>query len=276
MRPAAIEPLERAIYHANPEIRPIARDLSRDLRKNAGLQDILRFVRASVAKVRTRWEARDFKDLESETRKAFEPVPLRYVHYAPRKKIGDHLETDDQENKVGFKPYDPSGGSEDLLTENVASALNKEGGITFIAVNDGEQPTYERAKSAARQSDVLMFTLPDKEGWSSYIVVQVQNDFFVPAEGVVFHVELTRLTWTSLPEHLKVTPDVAGGVRIDQFAAPGTSQGFLRVGDRVRTVNGSTVGTESDFKKALADQPYLRLDIDRDGKAFTVEVKTTP
>jgi hypothetical protein len=133
-------------------------------------------VRAAIGAIRSAWLKREYGNVEEGIKKAFAAVDVEvtYAHYAPKLAVGDHLESDNGEEFLKFKPLGRLGGKRDLLTQEVVDALNEGEGIVGL--------DWERAVVPKRTHDLfghgkcLVFTLPHgtadgKPAWSAYVVV---------------------------------------------------------------------------------------------------------
>ena len=287
----AVPALRKALYHEEPEIRVQAKEILKAIQKKLALKPVLDPLVAAVAKVRARWTARDFDDLESVVREAF-PSP-GYVHYVPKKEIGPRMESDSGGPAGGgFKPLVGTGGARDVLTLPIAQALDLDG-LVFL---DGRLQKTE-------VSDVLLFTLPDRQGWTAYVVVKVSGPPPAARKGLVFVADQfnsrllaaaeSRQVWgidpgeiewaranldAILSGHASFEAAAGGGLRTS-FVLPGgilAARG-LQAEDVIRDINGQPVNSMDDLRSALkAAETGLRVTITRAGKPIVLEARPMP
>ena len=292
----ALPPLRKALYHEEPDVRVQAKELVKAIQRKLALKPFLDPILASIGKVRARWKARDFDDLEAAAREAFQPTELLYFHYVPKKEIGARLESDSGcAAGGGFRPLQP-GGLRDLLTPAIAQALDGGPGVVFL--NARLQSTDV--------SDVILFTLPDRTGgWSAYGVVRVAGAPPAAQKGVVFAADRFRsrllasadsrqvwgldedeIDWVRanfdeiLAAHVTLAPQAGGGLRVNAVAPGGiaASRGFL-AGDLIRDLNGQPLNTVADLKAmvdGIGKQNGARFTVERGGKPVILEYRPLP
>ncbi len=292
----ALEVLERALYPEEPEVRYQAKELLKAIRWAVQVESRVAPVREGVRRTRERWAARDFKEIGEAAREAFRPLELAFVHYAPKLEVGDRLETDTEEGPRGFRPFDRTGGRRDLLTAEVVRALDKNDGLVFL----GE------AREPVDRSDVFNFTLPDRKGWSAWLVVQLvsrkdgrpaaasyrgeryRSRLLASSESrLVWGIDPDEADWASanfeaaLAAQLRVSPQ-ARGVRLDEVASGSLfhARGLL-AGDLVRDLNGQAVRSLEDVRAILVSpaskgRTGLRLGLEREGRSLVLEYRVLP
>jgi hypothetical protein len=264
MGSSALAPLEQALYHEDPEVRVQSQVVARVVRRRAEIQGSLAFVRAAVKIVRAHWSARDFTDISAVVRDAFDPEVPALIHYVPRKSIGDAFD-------MLRKPLEAQGVHNlvathdmDTLTPALVAELDKDDGILFLG-----------DKAAIRDlSGICLFTLPDKVGWSAYVVVGVPelsnpNDPFVPAFACA------QGDLSDFFDAARLAPQPGGGVKVSEFDPEFSRLGkALKKGDVVRALDGTPTNAAPELLR-LADRPggSHTMTVDRDGKVFTAEFK---
>ncbi|HEX7901467.1 MAG TPA: hypothetical protein VF950_27155 [Planctomycetota bacterium] len=109
---------------------------------------------------------------EEMIRKAFAPVELTYVRYVAQLEIGDHLESNNEEEFGKFKPLSRLGGKRDLITEDVFQALREKDGIVGFD-EDWTLVVPAPADDLTTFGRTLIFTLPDDgtPSWKTYVVI---------------------------------------------------------------------------------------------------------
>ncbi len=115
--------------------------------------------------------------IEQTIRAAFAPVQLTYVRYVPVLDIGDHLESNNDEEFGKFKPLTRLGGKRDLLTEEVVQGLQTRDGVAGCN-GEWDFVVPGPADDLTTLGRTLIFTLPDgtlrADGtphWTSYVVI---------------------------------------------------------------------------------------------------------
>ena len=293
---AALPALRKALYHENPEIRVQAKEILKSIQKRMAVAPAVEQVRKAVAKLRARWAARDFDDLEIAAREAFAPRALQHVQYVPKKEIGPRLESESGGPPGGgFRPLQ-TGGARDVLTREIADALDGRDGLVFL----------DASRRVTELSDVLLATLPDRDGkWSAYVVLRVAPipSSPVPATSyrgdafksrllastdnrAVWGVDMAELDWVQanleevLTRHVTLVPAPAAGLRVASLLQGGVphARGVLE-GDVVRELNGQPVSTVAELRLALqklGDAQGLRIAVERDGKPVVLEYRPLP
>ncbi len=147
---AALPALDKALYHEEPEVRTQTREIAREIRARAEGEAWIKPIRAAVKKVRERWTKRDFTDISEVVYEAFNRE-IRSVHYVPKREIGDRFE------------WSTDGEGPDVLPREFVAALDKGDGMAFVDAGGG----------LIDRSGMLIFTLPDKSGWSAYVIVRL-------------------------------------------------------------------------------------------------------
>jgi len=252
--PDALKALERALYHDDPEVRVQSQAVAKAVRRLADLEVPLAFTRAAVKIVRARWTARDFTDFEQTVLDAFQPEPPTAVHYVPRKTIGNEFDAIvDQKDWPGKK---------DVLTAELVAALDRNDGILFVD-NTGDPTDL---------SPNLLFTLPDKVGWSAYVVVDLPS-FKDPANAL-------RAASTAVEEDVwaffrgsTLTPRPEGGLEIVAADPKNPLARLFKKGDVIHTLNRVPVTAVKDLAPLSHPGKYL-LRMSREGKLFTWELQT--
>jgi hypothetical protein len=257
----ALGPLDRALYHEDPEVRIQSQAIARQLRRRAEVQPSTAFVRAAVKIVRARWVARDFGDFEQCVRDAFDPEQPFYVHYVPRKSVDGSFDT--FLNDGQRMSFNSIRGMKDLLTPAMVAALDQDDGILFL---DPHGEIRDLAEGC-------VFTLPDRVGWSAYVVVCL-SEIRVPGAVLATYVceksqplaFFRSATFSSQP---------GGGLKLGDLDATYADMArVLRKGDVLRALNGTPLDAVPDLLR-LAEQASgtLRLTLERDGKVFSIEIK---
>jgi hypothetical protein len=294
----ALEPLDKALYHENPDVRVAARDLARLIRKDLeGQAEVARAraaaepVRAAVKKVRERWAARDFKSLEQAVRDAFAPMRVSTAHYVPKKEIGPEFRLAGvryvPEKKTGatFRPEGQEPQPSDVLTRELMEALDKEGGIVFLDM-EGRVPVI------AEFAWTFLFTLPDRQGWSAYVFVEAGPQ--VVLKSRLLASADTRQVWGLDPEALRdatafvrklLTEGVQTaegdpeGLKVKTVPSGSFAAGLgLQEGDVIQDVNGQPVRKLADIPGVAAPSALsgVRLVLLRSGKPFVLEYRPLP
>lgn len=272
----AVHPLKKAFYHENPDVRVEAMALWKIIRSDLEIQASLMPVRDAVRRVRDRWKARDFDDLEAVAREAFKGLDPHIVHYVPKKEIGGRFQ-------AGLRE-----GTADALTTDLEEALGREEGLVCVDP-EGKRVPY---------SNVVLFSLPDRKGWSAYMVVQVRgagpartpqnfkSQLLASAEmRQVWGLDPDEIAWLDanaeliLTRDLQLKPHSSGGLKIDRVE-PGSfpANRGLQAGDIVRDLNGTPVNAVKDLwaflgSAALRKSGALRVTLEREGKPFLLEFR---
>jgi len=291
----ALPSLDKALYHENPDVRISARDLAKDIRKELAAKAAIAKaqadsapIREGVRKVRERWTARDFTDMEEVVRDAFKPAKLAVIRYVPRKQLGTQF-------LVGKSNVN----SRDSLSRELADALDAQDGLVFVSNADHAVIAY---------GSTFLFTLPDKKGWSAYVYAEtVPGTPVVNRKGHPYVVETynTRLlasadnrqVWGLDPDEIEwvdqnfeqiidkeiqLSPHAGGGLKVEKVSAGsiGSTRGLL-AGDIVKDVNGQSINAVKDLKTlfdnpALRQQSGLRITLERAGKPLVLEYRPLP
>jgi hypothetical protein len=248
--PAALGPLERAIYHENPEVRVASQNVVTIVRRAEEIRPTLEFNRAAIKIARARWTARSFTDLEVAVTEAFDPDEPPTVHYVPRKSVGTSFE------------MGRDGGDKDRLTPEIVAALDRGDGIVYL---DGKGKPVDLGP-------LCLFTLPDKVGWSAYVIADLmkrdpEDVFFISvvvAEGegdLAFQAE-------------GLAPRPEGGLKILDVSPNGTFARVFKKGDVLLSVNGKAPAGLRDLEPLCVAAPKpVVLMIERDGKVFPAGVR---
>jgi hypothetical protein len=259
---AALTPLERALYHEDPEVRVQSQAVAKVIRRRTEIQGSLAFVRAAVKIVRARWSARDFTDFSALVNNAFDPEQPGLIHYVPRKSIGDVFDLLRDPAQAHLLPGMKVSGDRDSLTPALVAALDKGDGILFL-------------DAACRQADLAtscVFTLPDKVGWSAYVVVGLPN-LAIPG-GLVLETACAQGELADFFDAATLAPEARGGVKLTEVS-PNYARlvGIIKKGDVLRSLNGSPTNSVPELLR-LADGPVVgTLVLDRDGKELAVQIK---
>jgi hypothetical protein len=258
----ALAPLERALYHEDPEVRVQSQVVARVVRRRAEIQGSLAFVRAAVKIVRAHWSARDFTDISAVVRDAFDPEQPGFVHYVPRKSIGAAFD-------MARKPLETQGVHEllathdrDALTTALVAALDKDDGILFL----GDKAAISDL------SGICVFTLPDKVGWSAYVVVGIPE--LASPDAPAMNLACGPGELADFFDAARLTPQPGGGVKLSEFDPEFSHLAkALKKGDVVRALDGTPTNAAPELLH-LADRPAgtTTLTVDRDGKVFTVAI----
>lgn len=310
---AALEALDKAYYHENPNVRSIAKELAQAIRERVKVQDFIAAVQARVRTVRAHWIARDFKDIGRVTQDAFSPIRVDYVHYVPKKEIGDHLEANDGNIMSHFFPLSGEGGTRDLLTREVAEALDRNGGLVFLKpVNNSGMKRWswlgaarepsEKARLIVDWSPACIFTLPDKKDWSAYILVWMAEGSLSAESHSYAASEKSRLLTSSdvrqvwgidpkeaewacahlkgiLDDDLTLSPNESG-LKIDRVAEGSIAEvRGLRAGDLVKEINSQPVRTLAEATAVLngiQKNTVLRIVLERAGKTLVLDYRPLP
>ncbi len=280
---AALPALRKAVYHEIPDVRVEAQALARLVREDIELEAALAPVRRAVEKIRELWKARDFDDLEQAAREAFRSLSPGTVRYVPRKEIARAF-------RVGLRE-----GDTDTLTAELSAALDRDG-LVCVDPQGKIRPS----------SNLILFTLPDKTGWSAYLVVQVawalsaapaapaapesfKSRLLASADNrQVWGMDPNEIDWIEahrdriLDGNLTLSSHPGGGVRIDQVA-PGSLPAArgLQAGDIVRDLNGQPLSKVDDIRTFFRDPAFrqqsgLRITIERAGKPLVLEYRPLP
>ena len=260
---AALGPLDRALYHEDPEVRIQSQALAKIVRRAGDIHAPLAFVRAAVKIVRARWTARDFTDFQKTVDDAFDPLQPFTIHYVPRKTVDSAFDVarDPGSSNPRVKTIR---GAKDSLTAAMVAALDQDPGILFLDASG--QPTD--------LDEVVVFTLPDKVGWSAYVVVSL-GEFEEPGFNLRNWVcgEGDAKTFF---QSVGLSPHAGGGVTMpDVDPKASFMPGAFKKGDVVRALNGTPVDSPADLLR-LVDQPpgqVMAFTVDRDGKVFSWTVK---
>jgi hypothetical protein len=257
----ALPPLERALYHEDPEVRVQSQAVAKIVRRRAEIQSSLAFVRAAVKIARTHWSARDFTDFPEVVRDAFDPEELKFVHYVPRKSVESAFDFARGSDQATY--FQTIRGEKDALTPDLVAALEKNDGILFL---DGTCQQIDLAPTC-------VFTLPDKRGWSAYLVVGVPalaTPGALLLEAACAHGELANFF-----DAARLTPQAGGGVKLSEIdPVYGRLAKIIKKGDVVRFLDGNPTNTASELLR-LADRSAgeMTLVLDRDGKELKVQLK---
>jgi hypothetical protein len=236
----ALKSLERALYHDDPEVRVQSQEVAKAVRRLADIQVPLAFVRAAVKIVRARWAARDFTDFDLMVEEAFNPASSLSVHYVPRKTVGD-----------AFEVTKLFSGKKDQLTAALVAALENNDGIVYV------QP----GGAVADLSPLLIFTLPDKVGWSAYVVAQLpelQDAAAALRIGSTINEEDGVLL---LRRALVAHP--GGGMEVARVDPRSPFMTLFRKGDLLRSPDLARIG----------DAGQYAITIERQGKPFTLDLR---
>lgn len=248
---AALGPLERAIYHEDPEVRVQSQTVAKVIRRAEEIRPTLAFIRAAVKIARARWTARNFADLESAVALAFDPAELGNVHYVARKTVG-----------TSFYPARDQSGR-DSLTPEIVAALDRGDGIVFL----------DSLGNTLDLGPFCVFTLPDKVGWSAYVTVDLPKpDPEDPALMVMVQVNSDEAE--PLLKAMTFAPQPGGGLRIADMDLKNAFGKVLKKGDAIRTLNGKPVAGIEDLRPLSEPAPQMAvLSIDRDGKVFSAGIR---
>jgi len=305
----ALDALDKAYYHENPNIRPVAKELARTIRERVKIQELVARVKSRIRTIRGHWVARDFKDIEQATREAFIPATLDYVHYVPRKEIGNHLEASDGNLMSRFIPL-VGEGNRDLLTPEVAEALDRDDGLVFLGFpsqgpaaprNDASPKT--NARVIADWSPTFIFTLPDKKEWSAYLLVSVpegsltsEAQWFWEASlksrllasnelRQVWGIGAEEVEWAVAHQQKILEGNLAFSPTPSGLQIMGVAQGSiadirgLKKGDLVKEVNAQPIRTLADLKTLLGkmrNETCLRIVLERAGKTIVLDYRPLP
>lgn len=272
----ALGELDRALYHENADVRIRAGELSREIREHLEYDPLLAFVRTAVELVRKHWIARDFAKIESMVADAFSPMLLKHVpHYVPKRVVFDP-------SRDLASVMSANGTGEDFLSKAVADELDKEAGMVYL-----EFPTKDRVGGTFRDWGTLFFTLPDRKGWSAYVVVDLPS----PADFREKNCTVDTLwgRWTMFGASLQLEGLAKGilvtGAGTADFWAPETA--LLKSGDLVREVNGKPASNVGDVRSLFENPPSVienargrlagrdvrSITVDRNGKLFSARIQ---
>jgi hypothetical protein len=240
----ALAPLDRALYHENPDVRVESQTITRILRRAAEIQPALAFVRAAIKIARARWAARDFTDFERAVRDAFDPNAPTTFSYVPRKTVGDVFD------------------GRDVLTRDMIAALDRNDGILFL--HPGGVPTDFGPN--------CLFTLPDKVGWTAYVIVGLQG---LNLDGRANrNVNVAEGEADAYFRACTLAPQPGGGLKVVDADLKTNIGQMLKKGDLLRAVNGAPVATLEDLRPLSEVGPdSVGLTIDRDGKVFDLRIR---
>jgi len=251
--PPALPPLERALYHEDPEIRVQSQTVAKVIARAREIQPTVDFVRAAVKIVRARWTARDFDNFDNAVVDAFNPVVPEGVHYVPRRTIEESFDAQLPGLKMGP-------GRKDALTAALVAELDRPGGLVFLG----------RGAAPADLSDHLLFTLPDKVGWSAYVVVHVAG---LENEEMKFSYSFSEEDLGLFVRLPFFTPRDGGGLTVGNVDPKTTPLAtYLRNGDVLRTLEGKPLAAPKDLAP-LADRGAHKLAVERHGKVFPMEMR---
>ena len=262
MGPSALGPLERALYHEDPEVRVQSQVVARVVRRRTEIQGSLAFVRAAVKIVRAHWSARDFKDISAVVRDAFDPQETGLIHYVPRKSVGPvfgivrkSVETPGVHELVATHDID-------ALTPAQVATLDKDDGILFL----GDHAVISDL------SEICVFTLPDKVGWSAYVVVGIPG--LTNPDATSMTIACAQGDLADFFGDARLAPQSGGGVKVSAIDPHDAQLGkVIKKGDVLRALNGTPTDTVPDLLR-LVDRPAgSTMTVDRDGKVFTVQIK---
>jgi len=252
--PPALAPLERALYHEDPEIRVQSQAVAKIVRRGHEIRPTVDFVLAAIKIVRTRWSARDFTDFDKAVVEAFHPEVPDQVRYVPRRTIEEFFDT--QLPGVKMVP-----AKKDALTPALVAALEKNDGLVFVG----------RGGAPVDLSEIVLFTLPDKVGWSAYVVLHVG--------GIETAVEGLRYQHASSEEDLGLfvrlplfTPREGGGLTVGALDPKSPLAAFFRKGDLLRTLDDKPLAAPKDLAP-MAERGYHTLAMERQGKPFLIEMR---
>jgi hypothetical protein len=247
MGPAALELLERAIYHEDPEVRVASQAVAKIVRRAEEIRPTLNFNRASVKLARARWTARSFTSLEDAVTAAFEPAFVMNVHYVPRRSIGSFFD---------MRP------GQDSLSKEIVAALSQGDGIVYLD-QDGKLVDL---------GPRCCFTLPDKVGWSAYVVVDLEKR--EPGDITLLNMVVGEGEgdWAFQAEGLR--PQSGGGLKIVDLAPKSSFSRVLKNGDLLRSIGGKVPAGPRDLEPlSVANAKPVVLAVERDEKQFLVGVR---
>jgi hypothetical protein len=162
----------------DPQVLAVVESLrAREQKRIDSVRAVPGALRRGIERVREARLNRDDSSVEEMIRKAFEPAELTYVRFVPTVQIGDHLESDNDEEFQKFKPLTRLGGNRDLITEEVYKGLCEGDGIVGF---DGRLTLVvpDKADDLTSLGRTLIFTLPDgtvqadgRPKWEKYVVL---------------------------------------------------------------------------------------------------------
>ncbi|HVE42294.1 MAG TPA: PDZ domain-containing protein [Planctomycetota bacterium] len=261
MGPDALGPLERALYHEDPEIREQSQAVAKLARRHGEIQSSLAFVRAAVKIVRAHWSARDFTDINKVVDDAFDPQPPVFVHYAPRKSVGDAFDIPRESGQTlnirGLMIH----GDGNRLTPAMIAALDQGDGILYLSPKG----------TMVDLSEFSVFTLPDKVGWSAYVVVAIPE--LADPEPFLLNLACQEGELSEFSMAATLAPRPGGGVKLSDFdPRPSRVAKAFKKGDVVRSVNNTPVNAAADLVRLAVQPPgKVMMTVDRDGKVFNVQ-----
>jgi hypothetical protein len=249
--PAALEELDKALYHEIPDVRVKTKELAVAIRERARLEPYLSFTRSSARTVRKRWIARDFKDVDAMAGEAFSPAMVG-CRYVPKKTIG-----------AGFKA---DAGSE-MITPAIAAGLDVEPGVVYIDEHSGK---------IAEFGTICLLSLPDKVGWSAYLILDLAG--LDPAQGprVSVTLQVSPDEFAALGKSLRLESHAGGGAMVLTRLTDRYGRSVLEAGDIVRQLDGKATGVDEVqalFGVKPAPKAYHYLTVERGEKAFDVRLK---
>jgi hypothetical protein len=152
-------------------------------------------------------------------------------------------------------------GDANTLTPALLAALDKDNGILFLA---GKAEISDL-------SELCVFTLPDKVGWSAYVVVGIPG-LAVP-DPIFINVSCAVGELADLFYGVRLTPQAAGGVKLSEVDPQSRLAKTLKKGDVVRALNGTPTNAAPELLR-LAELPpgKATMILDRDGKVFTIQI----
>jgi len=246
----ALGPLQRAIYHEDPEVRVQAQAVAKVIRRAEEIRPALAYIGAAVKIARARWTARNFADLESAVVEAFDPEEVGNVHYVARKTVGTTF-------------YQGRGqGGRDSLTPEIAAALDRGNGILCL----------DPKGNILDLGPICIFTLPDRAGWSAYVTVELPKPD-PDDQGLTFRIMVENGAAEPLFKAATLTPQPGGGLKIVDMDLKNDFGKALKNGDILRTLNGKPVTAIEDLRPLFEPSSQMAvLSIDRDGKVFSAGI----
>lgn len=241
---AALAPLERAIYHEDPEVRINSQIVAKTIRRAEEIRPTLAFIRTAVKIARARWAKRDFTNLEAVVTDAFDPEGFGSYRYIPRKTVGAAFDNN-------------------TLTPEIVAALDRNDGIVYL----------DPKGDVLDLGPLCLFTLPDKVGWSAYVMVGLlKHDAEENGLLCIFAVPDGEGDVIFQPEGVAFQP--GGGLKIVGDLDPKSN--FSKVfhkGDILRTINGKAPAGFRDLDPLCVASPLRTIvSVDRDGKLYSVGV----
>jgi len=241
----ALGPLERALYHENPDVRVESQAITKTLRRAAEIQPSLAFVRAAIKIARARWVARDFTDFVHAIHQAFDPNVPSNFRYVPRKTIAENYDTREGKEK---------------LTPDMVAELERNDGVLFL--DDKNRLTDF--------GETVIFTLPDKVGWTAYVVVGLQ--YFNLDGRMNRGVNVAEGEVEAYFQASTLAPQPGGGLKIVDADLKSNIGQMLKKGDILRAVNDAPLTTLEDLRPHAGPGKAFPLTIDRDGKVFSIRI----